>query len=90
MAALVVDAEVEEIATPLFQINFLPDLTQVYFLPPSVLVAPTLVHLVPAMVAENAGALVIINAKVSAVTIDNRWRVNIKRGYRRAFSKVNS
>ena len=81
MAALVVDAEVEEIATPLFQINFLP---------PSVLVAPTLVHLVPAMVAENAGALVIINAKVSAVTIDNRWRVNIKRGYRRAFSKVNS
>ena len=43
-----------------------------------------------AMVAENAGALVIINAKVSAVTIDKRWRVNIKRGYLRAFSKVNS
>lgn len=79
-----------EIATPLFQINFVPDFTQVYFLLLSVLVAPTLVHLVPAMVAENAGALVIINAKVSAVTIDKRWRVNIKRGYLRAFSKVNS
>ena len=88
-AALVVDEDAE-IATPWFQINFFPDFTQVYFLVLSVLVAPTLVHLVPAIVAENAGALVIINAKVSAVTIDKRWRVNIKRDYLSAFVMVNS
>jgi hypothetical protein len=38
-------------ALPLFQISLLPDLTQKYFTPPVVLVVPTLVHLVPAIVA---------------------------------------
>jgi hypothetical protein len=35
----------------LLQITFLPDLTQKYLTPPVVLVDPTLLHLVPAMVA---------------------------------------
>ena len=37
------------IATPLFQTSFVPDLTQVNFLPEAVAVAPALVHLVPAL-----------------------------------------
>ncbi len=37
------------IATPLFQTSFFPDLTQVNFLPAAVAVAPTLVHLAPAL-----------------------------------------
>ena len=36
---------------PLFQISFVPDLTQKYLTPLVVLVVPTLVHLVPAIVA---------------------------------------
>jgi hypothetical protein len=37
------------IATPLFHASFLPDLTQVNFLPEAVAVAPALVHLAPAL-----------------------------------------
>ncbi len=36
-------------ATPLFHTSFLPDLMQVNFFPPAVDVAPTLVHLSPAL-----------------------------------------
>lgn len=79
-----------EIATPWFQINFLPDLMQVYFLALTVLVAPTLVHLVPAIVAPFAGVDVERSARERTVT-SNEWRRNcIERGYPRAFSKVNS
>jgi hypothetical protein len=37
------------IVTPLFHTSFLPDLTQVNFLPEAVAVAPALVHLAPAL-----------------------------------------
>jgi hypothetical protein len=37
------------IATPLFQTNFVPDLTQVNFLPEAVAVEPAFVHLAPAL-----------------------------------------
>ena len=37
------------IATPLFQTSFVPDLTQVNFLPDAVAVVPALVHLAPAL-----------------------------------------
>ena len=37
------------ITTPLFQTSFLPDLTQVNFFPLAVAVAPTFVHLAPAL-----------------------------------------
>jgi hypothetical protein len=43
-------------ATPLFQTSLLPDLTQVYFLPPVVEVAPDFVHLAPALTAAKDGA----------------------------------
>ena len=36
---------------PLFQTKFFPDFTQKYLTPPVVLVEPTLVHFVPAIVA---------------------------------------
>jgi len=45
------------ITTPLFQTSFVPDLTQVNFLPEAVAVAPALVHLAPALgVAAWTGA----------------------------------
>ena len=44
---------------PLFQISFVPDLTQKYLILPTVLVVPTLVHLVPVIVAACEG---IVNA----------------------------
>jgi hypothetical protein len=37
------------IATPLFQTSFVPDLTQVNFLPDAVAVVPAFVHLAPAL-----------------------------------------
>jgi hypothetical protein len=43
-------------ATPLFQTSFVPDLTQVNFFPPETEVAPTFVHLAPALTAANDGA----------------------------------
>jgi hypothetical protein len=41
-------------ATPLFQINFFPLLMQVYLMLATVLVALTLLHFVPEIVAEKA------------------------------------
>jgi hypothetical protein len=46
-----VDFVIDFIFTPLFQINFWPDLMQVNFRFAETLVAPTLEHLVPARVA---------------------------------------
>jgi hypothetical protein len=43
-------------AIPLFQTSLFPDLTQKYLTPPVDLVDPTLVHLVPAIVAACDGA----------------------------------
>ena len=43
------------IATPLFQTSFVPDLTQVNFFPPETEVAPTFVHLAPALAAAKEG-----------------------------------
>ncbi len=40
--------------TPLFQTNFLPDLTQVYLIPAEVLVWPCLLHEVPGFTAAVA------------------------------------
>ncbi len=52
---------------PLFQTSLLPDLTQKCLMPPVDLVVPTLVHLVPAIVALCEG---IVNAaRNSAVRI---------------------
>ena len=44
---------------PLFQMSLVPDLTQKCLMLPTVLVVPTLVHLVPAIVAACEG---IVNA----------------------------
>jgi hypothetical protein len=41
-------------ATPLFHVNLLPDLTQVYFIPAEVLVCPCFAHLVPGLTAAVA------------------------------------
>ena len=41
---------------PLFQINFFPDLTHVNFRLETTRVLPTLVHLVPAMLAQVSGS----------------------------------
>ena len=51
--AVTVDLGVGVVLTtfPLFHTSLLPDLTQKYLTPPVVLVDPTLVHLVPAIVA---------------------------------------
>ena len=40
---------------PLFQTSFVPDLTQKCLMLPTVLVVPTLVHLVPTIVAACEG-----------------------------------
>ena len=51
--AVTVDLGVGVVLTtfPLFHTSLLPDLTQKYLTPPVVLVVPTLVHFVPAIVA---------------------------------------
>ena len=54
------------IATPLFQTNLVPDLTQEYLMPAEVLVCPCLVHLVPGLTA--AVAIGVIVASKSALT----------------------
>ena len=41
-------------ATPLFQINFFPDLTQVYLIPDDVLVWPRVLQAVPGLTAASA------------------------------------
>ena len=53
-------------ATPLFQTSLLPDLTQVYFLPPAVDVAPAFVHLAPALTAAKDGAAINEIARTNA------------------------
>ena len=54
-------------ATPLFQTNFFPDLTQVYLIFDTVLVEFIFVQLVPAIVAEFAGNKVAINSALIKV-----------------------
>jgi hypothetical protein len=54
-------------ATPLFQINFLPDFMQVNFLPATVEVAPALLHLAPAL--AGAATDVPVRSKLQASTI---------------------
>jgi hypothetical protein len=44
-------------ATPLFHTSFLPDLTQVNFLPETELVVPTFAQAAPALTAAMAGVL---------------------------------
>ena len=52
-------------ATPLFQINFFPDLMQVYLIPDDVLVLPSTLQAVPGLTA--ASAIGCRKAKVRAV-----------------------
>jgi hypothetical protein len=61
------------IATPLFHTSFLPDLTQVNFLPEAVAVAPALVHFAPAFTAAKVGAE--IRDKDSSRASNTRARV---------------
>jgi len=51
-------------ATPLFQVNFLPDLVQVYFFPEAIEVDPALLHGFPAFTAPNAVAVNILLNKM--------------------------
>ena len=52
--------------TPLFQSNFLPLFTQVYFLPPAVIVWPTFLQALPAFGAVAAWATEAIKTKESS------------------------
>ena len=45
-------------ATPLFHTNLFPDLMQVNFLPPTIAVAPALVHFAPALIAAKEGGVI--------------------------------
>ena len=54
---------------PLFQIRFLPDLTQKCLSPPVVLVVPTLLHLVPAIVAACEGTAKAVKKMVTNRTL---------------------
>jgi hypothetical protein len=54
------------IATPLFQRSLLPCLTQVCLIFETVFVEPAFVHLVPAIVAEFAGAIKVAKPNTSA------------------------
>jgi hypothetical protein len=45
-------------ATPLFQMSLLPDLMQVNFFPPTVAIAPALLHLAPALTAAKEGTVI--------------------------------
>ena len=55
----------------LLQITFLPDLTQKYLTPPVVLVDPTLVHFVPAIVAACTGTENADRNTAASRTLDN-------------------
>jgi hypothetical protein len=59
------------IAFPLFQMSFLPDLTQKYLTPPVVLVVPTLAHFVPAIVAACTGVENADRTTAAIRTVDN-------------------
>jgi hypothetical protein len=56
-------------AVPLFQMRFLPDLTQKCLSPPVVLVVPTLLHLVPAIVAACEGIAKAVKKMVTKRTL---------------------
>ena len=47
--------------TPLFHTRIFPDLTQVYFFPPAVAVAPAFMHLVPGLTAAVAMGVIVAN-----------------------------
>jgi hypothetical protein len=57
-------------ATPLFHINFVPDLIQVNFLPCEVLIWPLVVHVDPALIAAKAGIVREDPVTASAITSD--------------------
>ncbi len=57
------------IVMPLFQINLLPCLMQVYLIFKTVFVVPSLMHLEPDKLAENAGAIKVANPIASAEAI---------------------
>ena len=62
-------------AMPLFQTSFVPDLTQVNFLPEAVEVDPAFVHLAPALAAANDGAA---NSDIDTMRARNK-RVRVMR-----------
>ena len=75
-------------AIPLFQTSLLPCFTHVYFIFETVLVVPALVHLVPAMDAEKAGAAEITIKAVNNVEIDLPTRaMSMASGYIRQEGK---
>lgn len=57
------------ITKPLFQINLVPCLMQVYLIFETVFVVPSLMHLEPNKLAENAGAIKVANPIASAEAI---------------------
>ena len=61
--------------TPLFQINLLPDLTQVNFLPADIDVAPAFEHLAPAFTAAVAIGCVNTRARVTVSNTANLFRM---------------
>ncbi len=62
------------IATPLFQINLLPCLMQVYLIFETVFVVPSLTHFEPAICAETAGRIVAAKEKAIPIIIILRNR----------------
>ncbi len=63
------------IDTPLFHTSFLPDLTQVNFLPAAVAVAPALVHFAPALTAAFEGAVIKERERITDRRIRNLLRM---------------
>ena len=61
--------------TPLFQINLLPDLTQVNFLPADIDVAPAFEHLAPAFTAAVAIGCSNTRATVTVSNTPNLFRM---------------
>ena len=62
-------------ATPLFQVSFLPDLVQVYFLPLAISVVPALVQVAPALGAAAFAGLIswkVIRASRSDEVVSDR------------------
>ena len=86
--ALASTAGVALTATPLSQINFLPDLMHVYFLFETVLVVPALVQEEPARPAPNVGVAVRNREVTAKMTVSERALRCIARGYLSQFSKV--
>jgi hypothetical protein len=70
--ALASTAGVAFTVTPLSQINFLPDLMQVYFLFETVFVVPALVQVEPARPAPNVGAAVRNKEVTAKMTVSER------------------